>query len=192
MMTGARKRAPSKHEGASPMPKREAPRSVDALPAEERGGPLRRVGGSRSDAFNNTLANSVLHALWLPAGTPDDVRDGRIGAAVAALAGFAPRDEVEGMLAGQAVALHAAAMECLRRAMIPEQPAEIASKLRRDGANLARAAVEMTEAIERRRGKGPRQVVRVERVVVQEGGQAIVGAVSTAEASTAGGAGGDA
>lgn len=97
---------------------------------------------------------SVLRALWIPAGTPDDVRDGRIGAA---MAGFAPRDEVGGMLAGQAVALHAAAMECLRRAMIPEQPAEIASKLRRDGANLARAAAEMTDAVERRGGKGPRQ-----------------------------------
>ena len=153
---------------------------------------MRRVGGSRSNAFNNTLANSVLHALWLPAGTPDDVRDGRIGAAVAALAGFAPRDEVEGMLAGQAVALHAAAMECLRRAMIPEQPAEIASKLRRDGANLARAAVEMTEALARRRGKGLRQAVRAERVGVQAGGQAIVGAVSGAKAPTPGGAGGEA
>lgn len=113
------------------------------------------------------------------------MRDGRIGAA---MAGFAPRDEVGGMLAGQAVALHAAAMECLRRAMIPEQPAEIASKLRRDGANLARAAAEMTDAVERRGGKGPRQG----RAGGAGGGagrrQAIVGAVSPPKA--AGGPGG--
>ncbi len=41
--------------------------------------------------------------------------------------------------------------------------------------------VDMVEAIDRRRGKGP-QVVRVERVVVHEGGQAIVGSVTNAAA----------
>jgi hypothetical protein len=39
------------------------------------------------------------------------------------------------------------------------------------------------EALDRKRGKGP-QVVRVERVVVQEGGQAIVGNVSPGAAAT--------
>ena len=81
------------------------------------------------------------------------------------------------MLAAQAVALHFGAMECLRRAMIPEQPFEIASKLRKDGANLARGMTDMLDALDRKRGKGP-QVVRVERVVVHEGGQAIVGAIA--------------
>jgi hypothetical protein len=50
-----------------------------------------------------------------------------------------------------------------------------ASKLRKDGANLARAMTDMLDALDRKRGK--RQVVRVERVVVHEGGQAIVGNV---------------
>jgi hypothetical protein len=52
----------------------------------------------------------------------------------------------------------------------------VASKLRKDGANLARGMTDMLEALDRKRGKGP-QVVRVERVVVNEGGQAIVGNV---------------
>jgi hypothetical protein len=52
----------------------------------------------------------------------------------------------------------------------------VASKLRKDAANLARAMVDMLDALDRKRGKGP-QVVRVERVVVNEGGQAIVGNV---------------
>jgi hypothetical protein len=173
-------------------PKPVAARSAEPSAGEESGGPLRRLGGSRLAAFNNTLANSVLHTLWLPAGTTEDVRVNRICAAMAALAGFEPRDEVEGMLAAQAVALHAAAMECFRRAVIPEQPGDMASRLRRDGTNLARAVVEMTDAIERRRGKGPKQVVRVERVVVQEGGQAVVGAVSTAKVPRGGEGGGDA
>ena len=151
---------------------------------------MQAVGGSKSKAFNASLLDTVLQTLWMPANWPKEARDRRIKAAAVALMAYAPRDEIEGMLAGQAVALHAAAMECFWCAIIPEQSAEVASKLRRDGANLARVAVEMTEAIERRRGKGPRQVVRVERVVVQEGGQAIVGAVSTAKAPLAGGEGG--
>lgn len=86
------------------------------------------------------------------------------------------------MLAAQATAMHLSAMECFRRSIIPEQPAEIASKLRRDGANLSRGMTDMLDALDRKRGRGP-QVVRVERVVVHEGGQAVVGNV------TAGGAG---
>ena len=38
--------------------------------------------------------------------------------------------------------------------------------------------VQKCEALDRRRGKGTRQIVRVERVVVNEGGQAIVGPVT--------------
>jgi hypothetical protein len=60
--------------------------------------------------------------------------------------------------------------------------------LRRDAANLSRAMVDMAEAIDRRRGKGP-QVVRVERVVVNEGGQAIVGSVTPAAVGQRGGGG---
>jgi hypothetical protein len=40
---------------------------------------------------------------------------------------------------------------------------------------------DMLEALDRKRGKGP-QVVRVERVVVNDGGQAIVGSVAAGAA----------
>ncbi len=93
--------------------------------------------------------------------------------AAIALRAFKPTDTVEGMLAAQAVALHHASLECSRRAILQGQPGEIASKLRKDAANTARAMVEMCEALDRRRGKGP-QTIRVERVVVQDGGQAVV------------------
>ena len=85
-----------------------------------------------------------------------------------------PVDEIEGMIAGQMVAMHFAAMTCFRKANLGDQPAEIASKQRRDGANLSRGMMDMLEALNRHRGKCP-QVVRVERVVVHEGGRAIVG-----------------
>ncbi len=79
-------------------------------------------------------------------------------------------------MATLAVAQHAAAMECLRRAMIPDQPAEQATRLRHDAVKCTRAFAEMAEAIDRRRGKG-QQTVRVEHVTVQPGGQAFVGAI---------------
>jgi len=111
-----------------------------------------------------------------------------VASVAAALKAFKPTDEIEGMLAAQAVAMHFGAMECFRRSAIGEQPADIASKLRKDGANLARGMVDMLDALDRKRGKRP-QVVRVERVVVHEGGQAIVGNVQPAGTGPAKGEG---
>jgi hypothetical protein len=135
-----------------------------------------QMGGSKVDDFNNIILRETLSTVWCP-NTEHDNHSKRVATVAAALAAFEPKDEIEGMLAAQAVALHFGAMECLRRAMIKEQPFEIATKLRKDGANLARGMTDMLEALDRKRGKGP-QVMRVERVVVHEGGQAIVGAVA--------------
>jgi hypothetical protein len=147
------------------------------------GSPLKPVAGSDDPRFNNVLLNAVLKTLWVPSGVTEDHRSDLIGAALSAVRGFNPRDEVEGMMASQAVALHFAAMECARRAMLPEQPSEAADKLRRQIANMSHAMVDMAEAIDRRRGKGP-QVVRVERVVVHDGGQAIVGSIAAPRSQT--------
>ncbi len=143
----------------------------------EGGTNLKRAGGSASRTFNNVLINATLAALWCPPGIPEQAKGDRRAAAIHALMGFEPQDEIEGMLAAQAVAMHHASMECLRRAMIPEQPAEAAARLRRDGISLARGVAEMLAALDRKRGRGGKQVVRVEHVTVQAGGQAIVGAL---------------
>lgn len=136
-------------------------------------GGLKPIGGSDYPAFNEVLLARVV-ATIAPFADAGPVQD-RVAAAATALAAFEPTDEVEGMLAAQAVALHHAAMECLRRAMLNQSP-EVAARLRKDGANLARAMTDMLDALARKRGKGP-QIVRVERVVVQQGGQAVVGNV---------------
>ncbi len=55
----------------------------------------------------------------------------------------------------------------MKRAANPALPAEVTSRLRRDAANLFRAAVEMVEmveAVEARRGNGARQRIVVEHV----------------------------
>jgi hypothetical protein len=136
----------------------------------------REVGGSSIDDFNLTMIREVVATAWHPNLGDIDGVNATVGAAMAALAAFKPTDEIEGMLAAQAVALHFGAMECFRRSMLAGQQSEAISRLRKDGANLARGMTDMLEAMDRKRGKGP-QVVRVERVVVHEGGQAIVGNV---------------
>ena len=134
---------------------------------------FRAVGGSETFQFNDVLLRTVQQTLG-SAGTGQ--KAAQFAAAVAALNAFKPADEIEGMLAAQAVAMHYSSLECFRRAVLPNQPPDLASKLRRDGANMARGMTDMIEALDRKRGKGA-QVVRVERVVVHEGGQAVVGNV---------------
>jgi hypothetical protein len=134
------------------------------------------LGGSVLPDFNKFILKSVM-SVMADSSAKDEALKEQIMITCAALAAFKPTDEIEGMLASQAVALHVGAMECLRRAMIPQQPFEIATRMRKDGANMMRAMTDMLEALDRKRGKGP-QVVRVERVVVNEGGQAIVGNVT--------------
>ncbi|HJS85714.1 MAG TPA: hypothetical protein VJ779_09650 [Acetobacteraceae bacterium] len=159
-----------------------APKAVTVGKPEDRepqdGTNLRQVGGSKSRAFNKTALNAALSTLWLPSWLPEKSQHDQQVAALHAMMAFEPADEIEGMIAAQAVAMHYGAMECFRRAMIPEQSADVAARLRKDGASLARGMVEMVQALNRKRGKGGRQVVRVEHVTVQAGGQAIVGNVA--------------
>jgi hypothetical protein len=81
------------------------------------------------------------------------------------------------MLAAQAMAAHHASMECSRRAMLPDQPFEASQGFRKAAANASRTFIELLSALDRKRGKGGQQVVRVEHVHVHRGGQAIVGSV---------------
>jgi hypothetical protein len=99
--------------------------------------------------------------------------------AVKGLQAFAPTDEIEGMIAAQAMAAHHASMECSRRAMVPDLPFEAAQGFRKAAANASRTFIELPSALDRKRGKGGQQVVRVEHVHVHPGGQAVVGNVAT-------------
>jgi len=87
-----------------------------------------------------------------------------------------PRDELEGMMAAQLIAAHNAAMECYRRAMIPEQSFEGRRENLNQANKLSRTYATLLEALNRHRGKG-QQKVTVEHVHVHEGGQAVVGVV---------------
>ena len=99
-----------------------------------------------------------------------------LNGAAAAMAGIAPRNEMEAMLAAQMVAVHAAAIVALRRL----KGAEMITQLDSNGnlaVKLLRTFTTQLETLQRLRGKG-QQTVRVEHVTVNAGGQAIVGNVS--------------
>jgi hypothetical protein len=82
------------------------------------------------------------------------------------------------MLAAQLLGLHEAAMECLRRGAVAGQTFEGGRRTSARPNKLVRSYAVLLEALDRHRGKGRPQVVRVERVTVDAGGQAIVGAVA--------------
>jgi hypothetical protein len=126
---------------------------------DEEKGVLRQLGGSLNDTFNQVLVNAVGQSLWAPAGQSEADRNSQCTAAVVALRAFAPCDEIEGMIAAQAIAMHHASMECSRRAMVPEQPFEIAQGFRKAAANASRTFTELLAALDRKRGKAVQQRV---------------------------------
>ncbi len=89
-------------------------------------------------------------------------------------------------MAAPLIAAHNAAMECHRRAMLPEQTYE-GRKLALEQANkLSRTWATLLDALNKHRGKG-QQKVTVEHVHVHAGGQAVVGVVERPGHTTPGG-----
>jgi hypothetical protein len=132
------------------------PTTVVANDPDDQKGRLKNLGGSKSDHWNNLLANQ----------------------AVAALVGIGPKDELEGMMAAQLIAAQNAAMECYRRAMIGDQTFEGRRENLAQANKLSRTYSVLLEALNRHRGKG-QQEVTVEHVHVHSGGKAVVGVVGT-------------
>ncbi len=151
------------------------PTTVVAKNPDDQRSALQHIGGSRSDDWNNVLANQAVQTLWVK-NSDKETCDRQVSATVAALVGIEPKDELEGMMASQLVAAHNAAMECYRRAMIGEQSFEGRRENLNHANKLSRTYTTLLEALNRYRGKG-QQKVTVEHVHVHSGGQAVVGVV---------------
>ena len=149
-----------------------APNDPDRL-----AGRYKQLGGSQSDDWNKQIADDTIQALWFK-NSDENTRKQQSTAAIRGLMGIDPKDELEGMIAAQLVAAHAAAMECYRRAMIGEQTFEGRRENLNQANKLSRSWAVLLEALNRHRGKG-QQRVTVEHVHVHAGGQAVVGAVAT-------------
>ncbi len=149
---------------------------------------MRDIAGSRSDRFNVSLINAMARTCWIPPGQSEADRNEQMFAAVTAMRAFAPANEVEAMIVAQTMAAHHASMECSRRAMLADQPFEIAQQLHKTATNASRVFIELIAALDRRRGKGGQQKVTVEHVHIHSGGQAVVGNIAAAGRPGGGGA----
>lgn len=137
----------------------------------------KHLSGSNHEQFTLMLVNQVSRSIWT-AHSDDAYKEKQLASCLEALVGISPQDESEGMLAAQMVALHNAAMECFRRAMIKDQTHEGRQQNLSFANKLTRSYALAMETLDKHRGKG-QQKVTVEHVHVHQGGQAIVGNVQT-------------
>ena len=100
-----------------------------------------------------------------------------VNATLAAMHGIKPRDELEGMLATQMVAVHNMAMEMAQRAMFEDQTFEGVNANVNRVTKLMRTFTTQIEALQKYRTKG-QQKITVQHVTVADGGQAVVGNVN--------------
>lgn len=129
--------------------------------------------GSKSEAFINGLASQLINVASMGA-KPDE----KATTFVAAIVGGAnPKDQIEAMLAAQMAAVHNATMTFARRLNhvdnLPQQDSAA-----RAFNQLARTFAAQVEALKRYRNGG-NQSVTVKHVHVHEGGQAVVGNVTS-------------
>ena len=130
--------------------------------------------GSRSGEFTITLVNQVCRALYM--GEDPRLQAVQHEAAMAALEEIGPRDPIEAMLGAQMIAAHDAAMLSFHLASRGGVSHELRDRTLNQANRLVRSFSALAETLDRHR-RPPEQVVRVERVNVEAGGQAIVGPV---------------
>ena len=135
---------------------------------------LKNALGTRSSAFVAASVQQLIVAARLPNSGISEVA---VNAALAFIEGAKPRDEIECALVIQMACTHSAAMAVLNRlggAAGGRTVAAMASA----AARLLRAYATQVEALRRLRN-GNSQTVRVEHVHVNEGGQVLIGNVSS-------------
>jgi hypothetical protein len=139
------------------------------------------VGASQSAEDNRVEAeaNHLVRQLTGILQTPSSQEEAQasLGSAITRLVGIKAKDTVEAMLALQMIGTHETALECLRRAMLPNQPFEGRDLNLKHAVRLMSVFERQVAALDRHRGRG-QQNVTVKYVHVAEGGQAIVGNVT--------------
>ena len=136
------------------------------------------------DQVEGTKIKEIAGLLWFHDGISDEERDAKIVKAIDLFDSIKPAEGIEAMLAAQMVGTHHAAMECLRRAMIPGQSFEGRNQSLIHAQRLMALYGQQMAALDKHRGKG-QQKITVERVQVAAGGQAIVGDVHAPSAAVA-------
>lgn len=143
--------------------------------------------GMQSPIVAHELLDQVA-ASWQPSwvrrehGAPAMAR----AEAASAIAELQPRNGAEGMLAAQAVAMHRMALRAAQIACdVAGSDRETYRVCSQAAARLAQASAHQIKVLHGLRSGGT-QVIRVEQVVVQAGGQAVVGSVQSGSRGEAG------
>lgn len=171
----------ARRKQSRPLPQQVVEYGADGVPRLLEGHPDPAVGATLTmEALGLTRVpelSALLHQvadITHKDGEPDAYA---INQTLAQIAAVEPKDGIEAMLATQMAAIHNAMLKSARALRgsdtIPQQDSNgnLMNK-------LARTFAAQVEALKRYRSKGEQKVV-VEHVTVNEGGQAIVGAVNT-------------
>jgi hypothetical protein len=135
---------------------------------------LNPTGVSQSGYWNAYIAGQTFRALW-PNQPGKEPPDWARGAITAGIAGIAPTDSLEHMIAAQMLACHNASMYCYAIALNSNTTGLRHEHLNQAG-KLSRTFAMLLDTLNRHRGKG-QQKITVEHVHVHSGGQAVVGIV---------------
>mgnify|MGYP000087622986 CR=1 FL=1 len=136
--------------------------------------------GVSENTLQTQKINEIASLLWVHEDADEDTKHARILRALELYESLEPADGAEGMLAAQMVGTHDAALECLRRAALPNQTYEGRDMALKHAHKLMSLYAKQLETLNKHRGKG-QQKVTVEHVNVQAGGQAIIGTVEAGQ-----------
>jgi hypothetical protein len=141
-----------------------------ALPAEAEAEAL-ALSGSRSVLLADRLVEQV--ALCQPLPADEDSRNGRVAAAMDALKEMGARNAMEGMLAGQMVAVHNVGLALMGHAFRDGQSLKTVEVFLRQGTRAMALYTRQMELMARQRGR-QRQSLRIEHERVDEDGRVSV------------------
>jgi hypothetical protein len=134
---------------------------------------LNKALGTTSSDFVNASLFQIQSASRSPWGGISELS---LNAALAMIEAAAPKDEIEAALAVQMACTHTAAMAVLAKMDVAFASEKRIAAFGSAAARLMRAYATQVEVLRRLR-HGGHQVVRVEHVHVNEGGQAVIGNV---------------
>lgn len=126
----------------------------------------------------------LMNTIWVPPSASAEERNALLVKAIDMFNDFKVEDGIEGMLAVQMIGTHHAIVECLRRAMIPDQPLNAHKVYLSQAERLMGLYARHLAALDKHRGRG-QQNITVKHVNVASGGQAIVGNVDTGQSNAA-------
>jgi hypothetical protein len=139
---------------------------------------LKKALGTTSSDFVNASLLQLQAAARSPFGTISEIH---INAALAIIEAASPKDEIEAALAVQMACTHTAAMAVLAKLDSGFGTERRIAAFGSAAARLVRAYATQVEVLRRLRNGG-QQVVRVEHVQVNDGGQAVIGNVKRSDA----------